>query len=196
MKCSAVTILVIHMIMRLSLVWGAEAPATFLAPHSLAVEVQLLTDTTIYLDRVRETARTGQPLVSAIFRVTNVSKEAQSFRVWNCSWTTHWKSSDARIWIYALPCARNFIETQTLAAGESYENKSSLQIDSETSAGEIKFKMGFSPEGCKERIWSNELKIRIIDKYAAMKGLAFAIFVFCIVTGLFFIKKRGHASES
>jgi hypothetical protein len=91
-------------------------------------------------------------------RVVNASPSPQSFRVMNCSWDEHWRSSNARVTWVGWDCSKNSPVTVKLAPGEAYAKTLSMLV---TAAGPVSFKLGFTPLESKRTSWSNEVTLEL-----------------------------------
>ena len=94
-------------------------------------------------------------------RVVNSSHSPQSFRVMNCSWDEHWKSSNDRISWDRWDCAENSAVTVKLEPGDAYENTLPMLLVAGKPQENVSFKMGFTPIGSKQTYWSNEITVQV-----------------------------------
>jgi RNA polymerase sigma factor (sigma-70 family) len=94
-------------------------------------------------------------------RVVNSSTSTQSFRVMNCSWDEHWKSSNERVSWERWDCKENCDETVKLEPGEAYEKTLPMLLVARQPQGKVTFKMGFTPIGSKQTFWSNEITLTV-----------------------------------
>jgi uncharacterized protein (TIGR03067 family) len=94
-------------------------------------------------------------------RVVNLSKSPQSFRVMNCSWYEHWKSSNGRVSWQGWDCAENAAVTVKLDPGEAYEKTLPMLLLAGKPLEKVSFKVGFTPIGSKQTYWSNEVTVQI-----------------------------------
>jgi RNA polymerase sigma factor (sigma-70 family) len=100
-------------------------------------------------------------------RVANTSDAAQTFRVMNCSWYEHWKSSNGRVSWLGWPCTRNFAVTVTLEPGQAYERTLEMLLLDGELLEEVSFRMGFTPIGGKQTYRSNALTLPVEPEGAA-----------------------------
>jgi len=100
-------------------------------------------------------------------RVVNKSDKAQSFRVMNCSWFDHWKSSNERVSIIGWGCSKNFAVPETLQPNQAYEKSLAVQISEGRPHEKVSFKMGFTPIDSKRTYWSQELTVEMASNTAS-----------------------------
>ena len=115
--------------------------------------------------------RTNAPF-TAHLRVVNSSKSTQSFRVMNCSWDEHWKSSNERVSWEGWGCDKNFAVTEKLEPGQAYERTLSMLLTSGKPQEKVSFKMGFTPIDSKQTFWSNEVTLPVEPDDASKKDVA------------------------
>lgn len=109
---------------------------------------------------------------TAQLSVVNSSKSTQSFRVMNCSWNEHWKSSNKQVYWLEWECTKNFEVTESLKPGEAYERSLSMLLVTEKPQARVSFKMGFTPAGSKQTYWSNEVTLRVEPNDASKEDVA------------------------
>jgi hypothetical protein len=112
---------------------------------------------------LQERVGLNQPF-EARLRVVNASAAAQSFRVMNCSWDEHWRSSNPRVSWVGWDCAKNFATTVTLAPGQAYEKALSLLVLAGAPGEKVSFRLGFTPIGSRRTYWSNEVTVQVRPK--------------------------------
>jgi RNA polymerase sigma factor (sigma-70 family) len=115
---------------------------------------------TVTAEPAKQRVRVNEPFEVRL-RVVNSSRSAQSFRVANGSWDTHWKSSNDRVAWVPMPVFRNFIETVKLDPGQAYEKTLKVFIKPGKPEKEVAFKMGFTPYESKQTYWSDEVTIEV-----------------------------------
>jgi uncharacterized protein (TIGR03067 family) len=105
-------------------------------------------------------------------RVVNSSKSTQSFRVMNCSWDEHWKTSNKQVSWEGWDCAKNFAVTEKLEPGQAYEKTLSMLLLAGMPQKQVSFKMGFTPIDSKQTYWSNEVTLPVEPDDASKQDMA------------------------
>jgi RNA polymerase sigma factor (sigma-70 family) len=106
-------------------------------------------------------------------RVVNSSASTQSFQVQNC-WDEQWKSSNDRVSWEGLPEGRNREKTVKLEPGEAHEGTLSkpMLLLAGKPQEKVTFKMGFTPLGSKQTIWSHEVTLTVEPDDKSEKEMA------------------------
>ena len=93
----------------------------------------------------------------------------------NCDWPRHWTSNQPNIGIMAGACAQNFLTTETLDPGQSYERTAPLYVTGNT--GTLTFQFRFHPASSKDVYFSNPLTLTIVPGplQAANRNSLFAL---------------------
>jgi hypothetical protein len=115
---------------------------------------------TVRATTAKKTVRVEEPF-DVRLRVVNASGTAQTFRVMNCSWDEHWKSSNPAVSWEGWACTKNYPVAVTLQPGEAYEKTLSMLLTKGAPGDEVSFKMGFRPIGSKRTYWSQKVTVRV-----------------------------------
>jgi len=102
-------------------------------------------------------------------RTTNTTGVPQSVRIMSCSWAESWRSDDAQISPEGGVCTKNFEITLTLAPGGVDTRALTMVAAKDASFGAHAIRLGFTPIGAKDTVWSTAASVQVIESASGLK---------------------------
>src|SRR4051794_25080090 len=109
------------------LMFGLTRQSAAVDEQSSADAVRSTNSLRVVVKPSKTKVRVNEPF-SVALRVENASAAQQHFRVMNCSWDQHWKTSNTNITWLRWNCTRNLAVTVELAPGGAYTNRMELFV--------------------------------------------------------------------
>ncbi len=122
-------------------------------------------------------------MVGVTVRVSNATRQSQSFVLMTCSWPDAWQSDDGELAVVGPDCAANDSQPITLAPGETDTRTLPISIALQARIGTHAIRLGFAPAGAPVR-WAAPVSLDVVEvrpglaltaKAVARRQLAFAV---------------------